>query len=312
MCVLFHNSSDRIGSMGDRPDATPSWREGATYLQRGLAITRMGLGVQLLILAVYASPALAAAFLTTLPQPSLWQQALRQSLPWVTAILGTVVVMAAVARQSHDRPVGLCGATRLALPWVPRYAWTNVHTSVVFWVPVGLLLQVRGWQEALVPLAGWAGSAAAGLWWLVIGGVAVTMHTRTLLAPFLAIHGDRPGTLAALEAWRLSGRYFAVCLGTLVLAGAPVALPLATITLVLVLTLPIPAVATLEAAAPDLIWAAIQAVRLVLIPALYLLYHDLWQAELAHRERYGQPPVPRLAQALLALTRPLPHFGQAL
>jgi hypothetical protein len=277
-----------------------------------LTITRPSLGVHLSILAVYSAPALAAAYLSLLAEPSLWQQVLRAALPWLTAILGTVVVMAAVARQAHGRPVGLGEATWLALTWVPRYIWTNIHTSVIFWVPVGLLLQARGWQETLAPQPGWIGVGIGGLWWLVIGVVALTMHTRTLLAPFLAIHSDMPGTLAALEAWRLSGRHFVVCLSTLVAAASPIALPLAALALVLASTLPTSALASLLAAAPDLVWAAIQMVRPVLIPALYLLYRELWAVELARRGRDGAPPVPRLAQALLALTRPLPHPGRAL
>lgn len=298
--------------MKDRTGCASSWRQGSLYLRRGLTITRGDLGLQLSIVVVYSTPALIAGYLSVRPGLSLWQQAVRAALPWLTAILGTVVVMAAVARQAHGRPVHLGGATWLGLTWVPRYAWTNVHTSAIFWVPVGLLLETRGWQQTLVPQTGWIGGAVAGLWWLVIGLVALTMHTRTMLAPFLAIHGDRPGTLAALEAWRLSGRHFATCLSTLVAAGAPIALPQAALALVLVLTLSGPALGAFQAAAPDLVWAAIQMVRPVLIPALYLLYGELWQAELARRQLDGEPPIPRLARPLLALTRPLPHLGRAL
>jgi hypothetical protein len=282
------------------------------YLRRGLAITRASFGVQMQIVAVYAAPALAAAYLSTLPEPAVWQQVLRQVLPWMTAILGTVVVMAAVARWAHGEPTGLAGATWLALPWVPRYVWTNLHTTVIFWVPVGLLLQARTLQSAQLPLAGWVGVVVDGLWWVSVGVAGLTMHTRTLLAPFFAIHGDRPGTLAALEAWRVSGRHFGVCLSTLVAAGAPVALPLAGLAAALVLTLPPAAAAAILVAAPNLVWAAIQCVRPLLIPAVYLLYADLQQAELVRRQRDGEPSIPGIARGLLAFTRPLPHLGQPL
>lgn len=277
-----------------------------------MVITRASLGVQVQIVAVFAAPALAAAYLSTLPEPAVWQQVLRPVLPWITAILGTVVVMAAVARWAHGEPVGLAGATWLALPWVPRYVWTNLHTTVIFWVPVGLLLQAQALQSGQLPLAGWAGIFVAGIWWLGIGVVGLTMHTRTLLAPFVAIHGDRPGTLAALEAWRVSGRHFGVCLTTLIAAGAPVALPIACVFAVCVLTLPPATTATILAAAPDLVWATIQCVRPVLIPAVYLLYTDLRQAEVVRRQRDGEPPIPGIARGLLALTRPLPHLGRPL
>lgn len=281
------------------------------YLRRGIAITLPQLRVHLLILAVYATPALLAAYLAaTVRRPNVYEHVAVLALPWVTAVAGTVVVMIAVGHQAHGRPTGLLRASLTAFPWLPRYVWTNMHTSVVFWVPVGLLLQARGWQRALAPLEGWLLPATDLLWWLAIGAVGLLMHTRTLLAPFLAVHGDLPGTMAALEAWRLSGRHFVVCLSTLVVAGLPVALPLGCLALTLVLTLPAAALAAFSAALPNLVWAAIQAVRPVLIPALYELYNDLWAAERVRRRREGEPRVPAFARVLLALTRPLPHLGR--
>jgi hypothetical protein len=267
-------------------------------------------GVNLQILAVFAAPALVAAYLAaTVDDPAGWEQAAMLALPWVTAVLGTVVVMMAVSHQAHNRPIGLAGASREALPWVPRYFWTNVHTSVIFWVPVGLLIQARAWQEANLPLEGASAVVLGACWWLATAVAALCLHTRTLLAPFLAVHGDLPGTLAALESWRLSGRHFAVCFSTFVVATLPVGLPLAMIALTLLFALSGPSLAAFMAASPDLVWAGIQAVRLVLIPALYLLYGDLWGAELDRRRIQGEPPVPAPARALLAITRPLPGPG---
>jgi len=85
---------------------------------------------------------------------------------------------------------------------------------------------------------------------------------------------------------------------------------LVLVALVIAHKLPGSAQGAMLAAAPDLIWAGIQAVRPVLIPALYLLYRELWRAELARRQQEGGPPVPGLAQALLTLTRPLPKLGR--
>jgi hypothetical protein len=287
------------------------WREGWIYLRRGLATARPWFGIQIRILAVYAAPALLAAYLAaTVREPGSWERGAMLGLPWVTAILGTVVVMVAVGHHAHGRSVGVVRATREAVPWVPRYFWTNVHTTVIFWVPVGLLLEAREWQTEAMPVGGAGGLALAALWWLVLGAAALCLHTRTLLAPFLAVHSDLPGTLAALEAWRLSGRHFSVCLGTFVAATVPVGLPLALLGLGLALTLSGAALSAFLAAAPSLVWAGIQAVRPVLIPAVYALYNDLWNAELARRRRVGTPPVPGLARTLLALTRPLPHPGR--
>ena len=289
------------------------WRAGAGYLARGLAITRPHVGVQLRILGVFVLPALAAAYLAAIAvdrQPALWEQALHAVLPWVTAVLGTVVVMVAVSYEARDRPIGARGATLRALPWVPRYFWTNVHTTVIFWVPMGILLQLRTLQQDLAPVDGPLEPVVWVLWWVPIGLLGLFLHTRTLLAAFLAIHGDQPATLAALEAWRLSGRDFGRCLGTLLAGTIPVGLPLALTAGLLALTLTGWWLAAFTAAVPDLLWAGIQAVRPVLIPAIYVLYRDLWDPEVERRSREGAPPVPALARALLRLTRPLPHPGR--
>jgi hypothetical protein len=301
--------SDDPGPVG----AAAAARAAAAYVRRGLAFTRAGWGVHIWIFILYATPAAGAAALARLSvgqQSALWRQVAILLLPAVTAILGTVVVMVVVGHQAHGRRIGVIRASIKALPWVPRYFWTNVHTTVIFWVPVGLVLLARGVQLKVIPLGGPLQLAVAGLWWFAIAVVALLVHTRTLLAPFLAIHGDLPGTHAALEAWRLSGRHFALCLSTLVLAGAPLGLPILGVFAVLLLTLPAPALAVLLAGLESLLWVAVQAIRPILIPAVYALYRDLWEAELARRTRDGEPSLPPLARLLLQITRPLPHPGR--
>jgi hypothetical protein len=236
------------------------------------------------------------------------QQALIVALPWVTTVLGAVVIMVAVGYQSRGQTVGLFRATRVAARWVPRYLWTNVHTSIIFWVPIGVLLKLRQWLLAIAPEELAAAFPVAVLSWLPILGLALYLHTRTLLAPFLAVHADLPGTLAMLAAWRLAGQHFALCLSTLVMGSLPVALPLGLLTLGIAQSLSEPAQTAFLAATPDLAWAGIQLIRPVLIPALYLLYLDLWHVEQQVRQHSG-PHVPRLARIPLALTRPLPKFG---
>jgi hypothetical protein len=291
--------------------ARQDWRGGFVYLRRGLALADGGPGPYLLILGVYAAPSLIAGYLAaTVPEPGLWQRIAILGLPWITVVLGTVVVMVTVSNQARGRFIGLGRATWEASRWVPRYLWTNAHTSLIFWIPVGLVLQVRNWQEVASPVLGMPATGVVLLWWLVTGSVALYLHTRTVLAPFLAVHADLPGTLAAIEAWRLSGRYFALCFGTFVVGALPIALPLGLAALGLTFMLPDAALEALLPAAPDLTWAGIQAVRPVLIPSLYALYEDLWHAEQVRRKRDGAPPIPALARVLLALTRPLPRFGR--
>lgn len=75
----------------------------------------------------------------------------------------------------------------------------------------------------------------------------------------------------------------------LALGSLPVALPLGLLALGLAHGLSATAQAAMLSAAPGLAWVGIQVVRPLLIAALYPLYHDLWQAELARRQREGGP-----------------------
>jgi hypothetical protein len=298
----------RLDSPRPERDAPVGPRAGLAYLARGLVTLRADWPSYLLITLVYAAPAaLAASAAVAVAAPPTWLSLLIGGLPWLTAVLGTVAVMVAIGEGAHGRPIRLGAVSGAALRWTPRYLWTNAHTSLVFWLPMTALSAARGWQEAALPMGGAAGAAMALLWWLVIGGAALVIHTRTLLAPFLAIHGDLPGTLAALEAWRLSGHHFARCLAVLVAGSLPVALPLALATAGALVMTGDAGWRALANAGPALLWLAIQLVRPVLMPAVYALYVDLWTAERARRQRDGAPPLPRLARALLALTRPLPH-----
>lgn len=308
----LHASSPLAAPIEERAvrDGRSAWRPATSYLRRGLALVGVQPSSYLRASLVYMLPALAAAGLLVAPVPPGPPALLAaEGLPWVTAVLGTLVVMVLVGHHAHGRVIRLAPASLIAGTWVPRYLWTNAHTTIIFWVPVGLLLAARAGQESVWPVTGGASLAVAGLWWLMTAAAALYLHTRTLLAPFLAVHSDLPATLAVLEAWRLSGRSLGLCLSTLLVAGLPVALPLALLTLAVVLLAPGGPV-LLDAAGSALIWAAIQALRPVLMPAVFLLYQDLWAAEQARRAAEGEPPTPDVARRLLGLTRSLPRCGR--
>lgn len=252
-------------------------------------------------IVLYALPSLVAGYLAaTVDGPGLLERALMLGLPWLTIVLGAAVLMVVVANHGRGRRIGLAGATWQGLRWVPRYVWTNCHTTVMFWGPVGALVMLRSWQEAAFPVGGPLASAA---WWLLIGAVTLYIHCRTLLAPFLAVHADMPATLAVVEAWRLSGRWFGVCFGTFVLGTLPVALPLVVAVGVVWFVVGPDAWARVVRGAPDLAWVGVHAVRPLLVPALYCLYKELWPAEGA------QARLPPWAAWLTRLTRGMPKLG---
>lgn len=289
-----------------------AWQPAAHYFTSGLAIVRRHTGVYGRLTALYVSPALLVAVLTVLiREPNAWQHALLYFLRSLTVVLGTLVVMVMVSFHAHGKDISIAHASRLGMYWIFRYLWTNAHTSLIFWVPTTILIWLHARQGEFISLGGGFQQAADGIWWLAIGVVGLAIHTRTMLAPFYAVHGDRPGTVATIEAWRLSGRAFWVCCSTLVLASAPVAIPLGVIGSGLFLALSSAQRALVLLALPDLTWAAIQLIRPLLIPTVYTLYQEL-EAEEHTRITVdtSQSNLPRLARPLLALTRPLPHLGR--
>jgi hypothetical protein len=123
------------------------------------------------------------------------------------------------------------------------------------------------------------------VWMLLIGLVALHQHVRTVLAPYLAVHGELGGTRAALTSWELGGRHFWPLLGTFVLASLPVALPLGVVYLAVERFGPDALSAALLAASWQLGWVGVQSTRGLLIPALHNAYEDLYAAALIDTAR---------------------------
>jgi hypothetical protein len=246
-----------------------AWRAGRANVERGLAITRRQPELYLELALLYSLPSLVAAGLVVFgPHETPWYAPLVFVLPCITAIVAPVAVMHAVDAGRAGEQISVVEATRRGVPWVPRYLWTNVHTTALFWVPVGALLLLRSFSPlgSLVPSAIWIG---------VIGIVAVHQHVRTVLAPYLAVHGDLGGTHAALASWQLGGQHFWRLLGTFAIGSAPVAVPLLLAYGLAARFGPLPLSAALVAASAQLGWVGVNSVRPVLIPALHVLYEEI-------------------------------------
>jgi hypothetical protein len=255
-----------------RPVALP-WQAGWANLWRGLAITRQQPGLYLALCVVYGLPPLFAAWLVVFgPRDSAWYAPLVFGLPWITLVVAPVVLMHAVAASCEGERLSLLEATRRGVPSVPIYVWTNVHTTLLFWLPVGSLMLL--WEHT--PL----GEVVPGPGWLaVIGVVAVHQHVRTVLAPYLAVHGDCSGTHAALTSWRLGGTYFWRLLATFALGSLPVALPLLLCVALLEHFAPDAVTRALVAASLPLTCVGLQSVRPVLVPALHSVYEQIRVSE---------------------------------
>lgn len=248
------------------------------YLILGLGLTRRGPFAQIAL--VYSVPALLAAGLVAITGPGdSWRSPVLFALQSITTVFAPVVFMMAVSAAYTGEQTSVAQLTRRALPWLPRYLWTNVHTSMVFWVPVGALLLVRNLLDLQEP--------ALSIWWAVLGVAALLLHSRTVLAPFFAVHGDLPGTRAAWESWRVSRRHLGVVVTTLVVSSLPASL-LICLAAGLFVTGPVPWPGDPEML-PQLTGIALQLVRLTLVPAFYMLYQDIGHDVVAEA---GELPVP--------------------
>jgi hypothetical protein len=242
------------------------WLAAWQHLRRGFDILGQQPGLYLKLVLLYSLPAMAAACVVLFGPPQ--SQALGYALPLITMVLAPVVLMRAVEAGQDGERIGVLEATRRGVPSVPRYVWTNCHTTLLFWVPVGslVLLRDRSPLGSVLPTA---------VWITLIGAVALHQHVRTVLAPYLAIHGDLDGRRAAVASWHLGGRYFWLLLGTFLLATLPIAAPLGGAYLVAERFGPGHVSAALLAISWQLGWVAIQSMRPVLIPALHTVYEDL-------------------------------------
>ncbi len=288
-----------------------AWNDSVGYTRRGLRVLGASPWPYIQILSAFAAPAAVAAYVTASDLPEgFGRSALLYALNAISASAAPVVVMTAVAAGFHGVNLGFISAMRQGLWWLPRYLWTNVHTTVIFWAPVLVLLNLFEWQRNEAPVEGGAGLVVIAAWVVLIGAVALYVHSRTLLAPFFAVHGNLPATLATIESWRMSGRRFRLVFGTFIVSSAPTAVPLAIVLTTLAFTLEEPAGtrAVYTAMLPSLVWVTIKIVRPFLITATYGLYTDLWAEEQQRRAEHGSPAVPLPARPLLAISRWIPRL----
>ena len=289
-----------------------AWTGSLGYTRQGLRILGTTPWLYVQILSAFAAPAAVAAYVTASDLPEgFGRSALLYVLNAISASAAPVVVMIAVAAGFHGVSLSFISAMRQGLWWLPRYLWTNVHTTVIFWVPILVLLNLFEWQRNEAAVDGPWGLAVTAAWVVLIGAAALYIHSRTLLAPFFAVHGNLPATLATIESWRMSGRRFPIVFGTFVVSSAPTAVPLAIVLTTLAFTLDeaTGTRATYAAMLPALVWATIKLVRPFLITATYGMYSDLWTEEQQRRAEEGAPPVPMLARPLLLISRWIPRLA---
>ena len=285
-------------------------RPGLHYFRSGLQVLRSSPRLYVQLVVLFSAPAVGAALLSVSGAGNDFSRAAGAVvLDFFPAQVAPAVMMVAVAAGFAGRTLGVGDSLRQGLPWLPRYIWTNLHTSVVFWVPVGTLVALYQRRIGGLPDDGALGTAISVTLIAAMIVLGLYIQTRTLLASFLAVHENQPGTLAALNSWRIGGRHTGRILGTFVVAGLPVALPLfLLVSGLLIAWQGLPEVqAVLLAMLPSLAWAAIQVVRPVMVPAVYSLYRDLWDDEVARRRRDGEPHNPAFVAPLLAVSAWLPR-----
>lgn len=282
-------------------------RASIRYLRQGLELTLGAPFLFISIVFIFSAPALLAALVAWNIDPADASSIHIVLLNMMTTIVGAMVFMTAVGAHYRTEPIAFFTVVRRAIPWLPRYIWTNVHTSVLFWVPVSLLIVGHSWlteQGVTAYIPAWL-----DVWGfaLIVGSIAAYMHSRTLLAPYLAVHSDLPASLAAWESWRVSGYYQRKVFLTFVICSLPFALPV--IMLFGGILLGHSVFMAPVNVQPHLLAVGIQFVRLTLIPAAYMLYHDLWDEEEVRWQIEGPPEPPASVAALMKLTAWLPAVG---
>lgn len=247
-----------------------AWAAAWSNLREGLGITAQQPDLYVKLVLLYSVPPLLAAWLVVAgPQNQMLVQVVVSLLPLITMVVAPVVLMHAVDAGRVGERISVFEATRRGVPRVPLYIWTNVHTTIFFWVPVGSLVLL--WERS--PLGPWLPSV---VWIVVIGLVALHQHVRTVLAPYLAVHGELGGTRAALTSWQLGGRHFWPLLGTFVLASVPVAVPFGVAFMAIEHFGPVALSTALLAASWQLAWVGVQSTRGLLIPALHAAYEGVY------------------------------------
>ena len=198
--------------------------------------------------------------------------------------------------KSGKRAIPVLGSS---LPWVGRYLYTNAHSSVVFWVPIGLLYLMYRFQSINIPLSSDYDYLQRIVWGSIFVLAAIYLHTRTALAPYLAIHNNIQATLAITVSFRLSrGGDFWRVLGVLLFASIPPIVVMGAL-LGLAQFLGILHLDRMSARSLHFIGLVLQGIRLLLIPSLYSL----------HQERFSDSGVASVAQGVPYALRPFPWFS---
>ena len=172
-----------------------AWRTGTHYFRMGLAVLGDNPWLYVQLLTIFSVPAALAAILTVLevgktPGGSVALFFLNA----VSSSVAPVVIMVTVAAGFAKQRLGVVEAIRSGLVWLLRYLWTNAHTTVIFWVPVGALILLFNWQGESAPLDPTGQTVADFFWFLGIALVALYIHSRTLLAPIVQVSMPNPST----------------------------------------------------------------------------------------------------------------------
>ena len=280
-----------------------AWRQGGRYAVRGLKALRLTPLVFVAIMALFSLPAAGVIAITAADVPEgLWRTAGTTVLNVLSGTVAPVIFMKAVAAAHDGRRLGLWWHLADGTRWLPRYIWTNLHTTVIFWVPVGALaLGLIGFQRLALAESP-PGILISILWVVAIGATGLYVHSRTLLAPFIAVHGNVPGSLAALESWRVSGRMLGPVFATFVISAGPIAVPLAAVFMGFYLTLAGLALDVFTATLVAQVWIAVNLIRPPLVAATYALYTEVWADELERRAQLGHPATPALVRWLIDMS----------
>jgi hypothetical protein len=185
---------------------------------------------------------------------------------------------------------------RASVPWIGRYLYTNAHSSFVFWVPIGFLYIMYRFQSINMPVSNEYDYLQRIVWGVIFVLAATYLHTRTALAPYLAIHNNIQATLAITVSFRLSrGGDFWCVFGVLLFASIPPIFVMGTV-FGLSHFFGMLHLDSMLGGSIHFIGLGLQGIRILLIPSLYSL----------HQESYSDSGIAAVARGVPSILQPFP------
>lgn len=188
------------------------WQESVYYVIAGIRLCCKDTNGLILLVGIFLLPDLAAAIIGS--RPGMIAYWLATILPWISITLGNCALVLAIDTIKARQPVKLIPILYTSTRWLPRYLWTNVLTTILFW---SLFLPLQWLLAQKTSHWNWS--------WLIPSSLIPTIllllpmlfwHVRLVFATYAAIIDNQPGIRSVMisigiahKRWRMVVAAFA-------------------------------------------------------------------------------------------------------